>query len=34
MPSYKEYDQETLDKLHKVELEILDDFVEHKYMIM
>ena len=27
MPSYKEYDQETLDKLHKVELEILDDFV-------
>ena len=28
MPSYKEYDQETLDKLHKTELEILDDFVK------
>ena len=24
---YKEYDKETLDKLHQVELEILDDFV-------
>ena len=27
MAEYREYDQETLDKLHKVELEILDDFV-------
>ncbi len=26
--SYKTYDQKTLDKLHKVELEILDDFVQ------
>ena len=25
--TYMEYDKETLDKLHQVELEILDDFV-------
>ena len=28
MSSYREYDKETLDKLHKVELSILDDFVK------
>ena len=26
--SYKNYNQDILDKLHKVELEILDDFVK------
>ena len=26
--TYKEYDKETLDKLHQVEMEILDDFVK------
>ena len=28
MAGYKKYDQETIDKLHQTELEILDDFVE------
>ena len=28
MATYCDYDQETLDKLHKVELEILDDFIK------